>query len=303
MKKFIFKSILFISCFALAITMIFVITNTYLSNKTHFKLDKKINAVVFGHSHPETAYNDSLINNFKNLAQSGESYFYTYIKARKVLKQNTQVKNVFIEFSNIDITQIRDQEIWSDKYINWRYPIYSGLMNTSERFFLGYKNPKSFLKTLPKTLKKQFTRVKNNHHNYYASTSGYLYIKESKLDSLIKQNTHKTTADSSYYKESDYNLLYLDKLVALCKEKEVNIYFIRSPLYKDSFYVSNEDLFTTVRKNKYKNIPFIDLKDFSLDNADYRDLHHVNYKGAKKVSIWLNNWLEINTKNAIQSNE
>jgi hypothetical protein len=303
MGKFLFKSILFISCFVLAITILSVISNTYLNKNATFKLNKNINTVVFGHSHAETAYNDSLITNFKNLAQSGESYFYTHIKARQVLNQNPQIKNVFIEFSNIDITQIRDQEIWSDKYINWRYPIYSGLMNTSERFFLGLKNPKSFLKTLPKTFKKQFTRINNKHHSYNASTSGYLFIEESKLDSLLDQTVHKTIPDNSYYKESTYNLLYLDNLVALCKEKKLNIYFIRSPLYKDSFYVSNEDLFNSVKENKYKNIPFIDLKDFSLNNTDYRDLHHVNYKGAKKVSIWLNNSLQTKNYNVILNNE
>jgi hypothetical protein len=292
MNKFLYKSLLFILLFFVGITLVFTSTALYLNNKIYFKLNNNIETVVFGHSHPETAYNDSLINNFKNLAQSGESYFYTYVKARKVLHQNPQIKNVLIEYTNIDITQVRDQEIWSDKYINWRYPIYSGLMDTPEHAFLLLKNPKSFLNSLPKTLKKQLSRITNNHHNYIASTSGYLYLEENKLDSLLKLNLHRTIPDDDYYKESKYNLIYLDKLIALCKRKNLNIFFIRSPLYKDTFYESNEELFTEIREQNYKDIEFLDLKNFPLKNTDYRDLHHVNNKGAKKVSIWLNNWLE-----------
>ena len=295
MTKFLKRTGLFICLWLFCIVAISMFLNYYVGSKAYFKLDNNIKSVVFGHSHPETAYNDSLIANFKNLAQSGESYFYTYLKAKKVLNQNPQIKNVFIEFTNIDVTQIRDKEIWSDKYINWRYQNYSSLMDFQDWFLLASKNPKSITKTLAKTFKKQVSRIQTKQYNYFPATSGYLYIKESKLDSLLQTKITKNNPDSDYYKESVYNLLYLEKLVALCKEKKLTIYFVRSPLYKDSFYLSNNNLYTKVKNNKFPDIELLDLVNFQLINSEYRDLHHVNYKGAKKVSLFFNNWIKENT--------
>ena len=286
MNKFIRKSGLFLCLLFISLAISSISINSYIENKIYFKLNKNIKSVVFGHSHPETAFNDSLISDFKNLAQSGESYFYTYLKAKLVLNQNPQIKNVFIEFTNIDVTQIRDHEIWSDKYINWRYPTYAPLMSAKEWLLLVTKNPKAIGKTLPKTFKKQLSRIQSNHYNYCPVTSGYLYINESKLDSLLQANANKDIPDKEYYKESVYNLRYLEKLVSLCKEKNLNIYFVRSPLYKKSFYLSNNDLYTRIKNDNFPEIKLLDFNDFSLLNNEYRDLHHLNYKGAKKFSSW-----------------
>ncbi|REE81990.1 hypothetical protein BX611_1533 [Lutibacter oceani] len=299
MKQFIKKSSLFIFLCALSIGLTSSLFNNYIGEKASFKLPKNVKNVVFGHSHPEVAFNDSLIANFKNLAQSGESYFYTYLKAKLVLNQNPQIKNIFIEFSNIDVTKNRDLEIWNDKYINWRYPIYAALMNTNERFFLATKNPSKFLNTLPKTFKKQLKRIHTGQYNYELKTSGYLFIKESKLDSLLSVNTNNIIPKLDYYKASTYNILYLEKLVSLCKSKNLNIYFIRSPLYKDSYFLSNNKLFYKIKSEKFSNITFIDFVDFPLENNEYRDFHHLNNKGARKFSLWFNDWLykNINYKN------
>jgi hypothetical protein len=76
-----------------------------MRSKAQFTLETPVENVIFGHSHPECAYNDSLIGNFKNLAQSRQSYFYSFSKIKNVHKQNPQIKNIFIEFTNNQITQ------------------------------------------------------------------------------------------------------------------------------------------------------------------------------------------------------
>lgn len=295
MKLFLKKTIQFIVIIGISILSVSVTLNMYLNKKARFALDKNITSVVFGHSHPETAFNDSLIVNFKNLAQSGESYFYTYIKAKQVFKNNPQIENVFIEFSNIDVAKVRDKQIWSDKYINWRYPIYASWMNISENAFLLYKNPKSLIATLPKTYKKQVERIKTKHHNYINSTSGYLYITESKLDSLLNTNYPKEKPEDLYLTKSTDNLDYLKKLISLCYKESKQVYFVRSPLYKDSFYRANETLFQEIKKEVFPEITLLDYANLDVPNDHFRDLHHLNYKGAKKFSIIFNQWLQQKT--------
>lgn len=295
MSRFIKKVGRFSLWLVLGILLLSTVLNTSIESKASFKLKKNIKSIVFGHSHAECTFNDSLISNFKNMAQSGESYFYTYVKAKKVLEQNPQIENVFIEFSNIDITQVRDREIWSNKYINWRYPIYAPLMKPNEHLFLASKNPKAFAQAIPKTFDKEFHRILNSHYNFLPATSGYLYLEESKVDSLLRAKVYNEEVEADFYTTSYYNLKYLDKLIALCKEKELNICFVRSPLYTGSYYESNKKLFDSIKTNRFPDIALLDLKDFQLPNSDYRDFHHVNYKGAQKVSLWFNTWLQNNT--------
>ena len=82
MKYFIFKILIF----SLSITVIvgFGIgwLNSSLDNAANFKIGTTSKYLILGHSHPQTAFNDSLIPDFLNKAQSGEAYFYTYLKAK-----------------------------------------------------------------------------------------------------------------------------------------------------------------------------------------------------------------------------
>lgn len=292
MNRFLKKSGLFVCVIIVIVAITSTGFNSYIGNRVFIKLDSNIKNVVFGHSHAECAFNDSIISNFKNLAESGESYFYTYIKTKEVIKQNPQLETVFIEYANNDVSLVKDRDIWSDKYINWRYPIYSALMNAEEHLFLLSKNPRSVIETLPKTFKKQLSKIRNNKYNYTNVFGGYKHLEDSKLDSLLEKKANVQKTHSDYYIASQVNLYYLHKIIAYCKERNLKIYLVRSPMYKDSYYLSNEKLLQNILKDQFADITFLDFKDFPLNNDEYRDLSHLNYKGAKKFSTYFNTFLE-----------
>ncbi len=291
MASFIKKILVFLLLTIVSVVLVMSFINHRLGDKITFKLDSNITSVVFGHSHPETAFNDSLIVNFKNMAQSGESYFYTHIKVRNVLAQNPQIENVFIEFSNIDITQVRDQEIWSDKYINWRYPKYSSLMNIDEHLFLLRKNTAAVLNTSPKVIRQSILRLNRKSYDLLATTSGYMFLTENKIDAIENGTIKMEPLSDEFYEYSEHNLEYLKEIITLCESKNVKVHFVRSPMYKNVDYLKNENLLQRLKDSLFPSIAYIDLVDFDLDKEDFRDLHHVNYKGAAKVSKWFNNHL------------
>lgn len=291
MRTFLTKSSLFLIGFIVGVVLISKALNAYIVKKVDFKLNTTIKSVVFGHSQPETAFNDSLINNFKNLAESGESYFYTYIKLKHVLNQNPQIETVFIEYTNVDVPRGKDSSIWSDKYINWRYPIYSPLMNVQERFFLQFKNPKAVINVLPKTFKKQMISIQTNNYNN-SIIRGYKYLGESKLDSLLAAKVHLKKKEADYYEASEYNLKYLRDMISFCKKKKLNVFLVRSPMYQDSYYLSNDELLYKIKDKDFSDIKFLDFANFTLTNNEYRDLNHINNLGAKKFSLWFNKRLE-----------
>ena len=84
MKSFIYKTFILIGASISLIFVAFILTSLLIDRNAKFSFKTPVKNVIFGHSHSECAYNDSLINNFKNLSQSRESYFYTFQKIKKV---------------------------------------------------------------------------------------------------------------------------------------------------------------------------------------------------------------------------
>ena len=50
----------------------------------------------------------------------------------------------------------------------------------------------------------------------------------------------------------------------------------------------NEKKYQSLRELKYSDIEYLDFSKFPLNNNEFGDLEHLNYKGAKKFSIWFN---------------
>ena len=66
------------------------------------------------------------------------------------------------------------------------------------------------------------------------------------------------------------------------------VYLVRSPLHPKYEGLGNETLFRRLLNTEFRNAEFLDLKDYPLPDSDYGDLEHVNYRGAKKYSLFFN---------------
>ncbi len=53
------------------------------------------------------------------------------------------------------------------------------------------------------------------------------------------------------------------------------------------YFTSNYENEIAYIHQNYPDVHYIDMKEFALSDLDYGDYHHVNKKGAKKVSQWL----------------
>ena len=86
MKPFIYKTFIFIGISISLISITFIFTNSLIDRNAKFSFRTPVNNVIFGHSHSECAFNDSLINNFKNLSQSRQSYFYSFQNIENIVR-------------------------------------------------------------------------------------------------------------------------------------------------------------------------------------------------------------------------
>jgi hypothetical protein len=120
---------------------------------------------------------------------------------------------------------------------------------------------------------------------------GYVLLETSQP---ITFNTEAVTEAAELYGK---NIEYLDKLIALSKEKGFDLLFLGSP------YQMNEEqkkVFRAVDRYAQQNgIPFLDYNyyydELKLDTkGDYYDKGHVNYKGAKKITEHFSDYLKQN---------
>lgn len=291
MKRFI-KNI--VSFLGLIIVLLFVIIITInksiLKNKNNFKISPTINKIILGHSHPEGAFNDSIIKNSRNLASSGELYFYTYLKLKTLLEENKGIKQVYLGFTNNQITN--DMEKWTKDDVNISHNIgkYSPVMSYNDYKYIAQKNPLGVIKSLGNVFKTSinFLSSKNKKFIDYKGWGGYNYMTKNHVDSLIQAQNKGLVYVQDVSKANYINLYYLDKIVALCQALKIKLFLVRTPFHNKYLGFKNEKLFQDVLKNRYASVAFLDFRLFPLSNKEYRDLDHINYLGAKKFSIFFN---------------
>jgi hypothetical protein len=294
MKQFLKRIFLYSFPFLIIVISVSLFSKKFLNSKPIFKLSSSIHNLILGHSQPECAFNDSLIENTKNLSQGGEAYFYTYQKTKKIIQENPQIKKVYLSFSNNQLEKRMDKWTYDDEHMGNYFPKYAAQLNVEDYLFLVKNNYKSVLAGELKALKNNITFLAKNQANYLDNNNwgGYLYLKRNKLDSLMKikyiQLVKKNYSDSV----STINLQYLEKIVDFCKTKNVSVVLFRAPIHNDLFSIYDEKKFQDLRNSKFKDIPFLDFHDFKLTNDEMGDFDHLNYKGAKRFSMYFNDFIK-----------
>ncbi|QCE40115.1 hypothetical protein [Psychroserpens sp. NJDZ02] len=305
MKKFIFKTCIFLFASSLFIVVILLMPKKIIESGDNFKIKQNSNQLVFGHSHPECAYNDSIIQNFENFAQSAESYFYTYSKLKKIVEVNNQVRTVFLEFTNYEIDDDWDKlYTWGDNIISRNYPKYAPVIETSDLLMIAKKNMKEVVSAQSTSFMNNANFIFRSKKNFPKTINwgGYYYLKRDKTDSLL---TVLSSENLLKFQQTDKlastNLTYLLKIIEFCKKSKVQLYLIRSPLHPKYPGLHNESDFINIIDTRLSNVEFLDFKNFPLKNSEFGDLNHLNHKGAKVYSEWFDTM--INKKGLLEKQD
>jgi hypothetical protein len=293
MRKFIKLTLLYLVAVTVLIFVLTFITEYVVNKKSSFKLNSSPKHLILGHSHPACAFNDSLIENTVNLSNPGESYFYTYFKAKQLIEDNPSIKVIFIEFTNNQINESMDNWIWGEAFMNDRYPKYSPFIEYNDKMILARNNFYDFSASISLSLKENSGRLLTQNYNYSKKIGGYRYLDRNKTDSLVKA----VPDDNSYLKKikiSERNLEYLSKTIQLCQEQNKKVILIRSPLHDQYLGYTNEEVYQEIRKKRFNSIEYLDFSNFPLSNSEFGDLEHLNYKGAEKFSKWFSELINSN---------
>lgn len=236
MRSFIKSVVTFWVLFTIVLGLYDITTTKIIQSFANFRLNTRPQIIVFGHSHSECAYNDSLINNLRNLSDSSEAYSYTYVKARKVLEQNESINTVLIEFTNGNIIEQMNDWIWDDINLSNNFTRLSPFVNTTDKIVFFKENPEGFISALFVSCKKRLGQIFKRDFIYTNRIGGYNYSVRDKIDSLISASNNINKKELEFYsgdKISEINLHYLVRTIELCKEYNKKVFLIRSPLHNN----------------------------------------------------------------------
>lgn len=296
MKDFIKKTIFFL--FAAILLVIAVSMGAYyrVKSQASFEINENITKLVIGHSHSECSVNDSILNNSINLSASGESYFYNYQKLRKILDENKHINTVFIEFTNNHVDSVMDDWIWGYEQMSFRLQYYSPFMDSEDFELLLEHNPTDLLASYSVATRKFLYRIIRGDYYLIDEIGGYADARLSKVDEIIANNKFNVSI-STNHSLSRTNISYLRKMIEFCRENNVKVFLIRSPMHPLYDGLSNEAVYQNVLKRQFSDVDMLDFTAMYFPNNNYLDLQHLNYKGAEKFTTLFNTLLENNLLN------
>lgn len=281
MKRFLYRLALFFLLFTIVLLGLDFGIRFKVSNDRYFKLDTNIHYLFLGHSHSECAYNDTVIDNSLNLSNSGEPYLYTFIKLKKLLASQHNLKAVFLEYTNNVIDEEMNQWMYESKYLNFRYPKYGSFFSLNDYLTIAKHNPRSLLTSEAVLLKSNISFLLGNSDRYYKQNDwgSYEYLMADNLSKNLEKLQASKDSLTSKREPSVENIRYLKEIVQLASHFNVKLYFIRTPM--SSLYTrSNEKAFLKLYKSDFQDVEFIDLKEFIKEDEYFSDLEHLNYRGS-----------------------
>jgi predicted acetyltransferase len=140
------------------------------------------------------------------------------------------------------------------------------------------------------------TNLINSYPDYAMGQRAEYFFHESfdkTVDELIRENATITYEDFTYNKVA---VKYYRKIVALCKEKGIDVVLRTMPLYNNNINHKAVKQFAAEEGVRYVNCNDPDiLGSIGLENSlDWRDAHHLNWFGSQPFSGWLGKFIDQN---------
>lgn len=289
MKPFITKTLLFVATGIAFIFLVCALIYFFVSRGDFYRIDPTKTLLILGHSHPEAALNDTIIRNSMNLAESGESYFYTYVKLKPILHANPNIEAAFIEFTNNVVSEEMTEWIYSNKHVKFRFPKYAAYMGPKEFLTLFSHNFEGTLFATSFSVKNYLSFLASRSSDIIKAQQwgGFKNLSFSKVDSLLA-HIDMDTYGKFQGNFPEKNIQYLRKIIDMLRDNGLKVYLIRSPQHPQYPGFRNETLLMNTYRERFADVPFFDFRNLTLEHHDFADLEHLNASGSDKFSKYVN---------------
>lgn len=274
-------------------------TYYYQDYKVRKKLSGQLDTLIVGSSHAlrsvkPTILNDKLNVKAYNLSSPLMSMYGRYVLLEKEVKRNP-IKTVYIELSYNALTLDRASlGLEGDLYVLGRLDNISERLKFSKEAFSSTEYTKVFTDTIQRST----YAISNFSHSAISQQETYGYLPVPSIDQTLKPETKEKILNSESLDtqiKAD-NLEYFNKFIKLCKENDIRIIIIVTPISDRMVLTYNnmDDLFSQYIDLAEKND--CEYYDFNLDKKrkdlysevdSYYDITHLSETGADTFSIRL----------------
>jgi hypothetical protein len=287
------------------ISLVFTISCTlkYITNRKLEKLtiNKNIKTLIIGDSHAECSFNPSYIDNSINVAQSGECYYYTFFKLQYFLSKESSIKTVVLACSYNNFNSFWDDFLFlKEKTVPMleRYYQILGVEGFKNIMFKPY-SWKYMIGSIGFPIKENneilMQQLKNTKEYIFPFWGNYQpFTKVNINDTIISNGINKT-----YYNEGKLRVMssiqkkYFDKIVNLCKSKNLSLILINTPIvnkYKEQIPERFKSYYNKIAHEvaNRKLITLLNLSTFPIPDYGFYDPTHLNQVGAEIFSKSIN---------------
>jgi hypothetical protein len=245
----------------------------------HFswKLPENVTTIFMGASQLNRDINEAFYPNSINLASPSERYMFTYLKLNNLLSSNS-IDTIFLQLAPTDLWKDADGKYYALNEMKHFIPQYFPYFSFEE--VNVYKT--SFFSVLESSISKVYKGIPRNFSDY----GGY--------EPLYKEFQRNDRYDSKLIlgkgDGNSVNFKYLRKIIDICKENNVKLYFIYCPMFEPNAYY-DQDYFFSMYKNYFNDVELLNFRDLELEDSLRYDEHHLNSKGADYFTGFLYNYI------------
>lgn len=269
---------------------VYVILWTQYSNRMHncsFELPKHKTVLVIGDSQTQADINDTICDNVLNISLAHDGYFSMYERIQLYVEANPQITTIILAMTPHTMSPVKDDFYHNFGYVEEISKHYLPYFTLEDWWLLVSNDHADVLSALVTPFKFYLTpsqeRIKEM--GYYESAD-YSHLKED-----IKSGAARLVPDSC---ETDYGneitLKYLHKIVDYCKEKNLRLIGVNTPVFHGEKYFDMEN-YRRLMSTDFKTIELWDDMDMEFPDSCRRDVNHLNKWGAEEYSKIIKNRL------------
>ncbi len=249
-----------------------------------YRLDAETTTLFAGDSHIQTAVDDALVPQSKNVGRSSESLYFTYYTLIEYLRINPQVSRVYVGFGYHSLSEYYDEFISGAR----------SSVISSRYFFVLPKEERA--KCLQWNSDRIVPYVKNILHNglrqHFTDASGFEneFINTGVRESSVIKRLKRQYLDGERLRGfSSMNLRSLELIADLCTRRGIELILVNTPVhssYRDKIPEPFVDEYRRVIERL--GLPVVSFENLDLEDEDFiPDGDHVSRSGAFRTTTRL----------------
>jgi hypothetical protein len=249
------------------------------------RLEQGVDSVILGDSHTAWAINDAGMAGVRNVSHNAEGYKYTYAKLRHLLDTEPGIRRVYLGFSYHNLSAYFDEYVVGPTFVQFMER-YLGVMGPADYVELGRNGPGTVSAMVRKVLREGLPLGLRRKCLLYGRFSDEPMNGVFNLASAERRIADQYFQDGRLQGQSRLNLEYLERIVGLLRERDVELVLLNTPLHPE--YARRVPAQFRELHDRFIGEHALAHYDFSgleLSDAEFLpDGDHTNFRGATLTS-------------------